>query len=44
MFLIFLTIWVLGWNDVGYHNEQVISPNIDRLASEGITLGRNQVE
>ena len=44
MFLIFLPIWVVGWNDVGYHNEQVISPNIDRLASEGITLGRNQVE
>ena len=32
----------VGWNDVGYHNEQVISPNIDRLASEGIILGRNQ--
>ena len=22
----------LGWNDVGYHGSQVISPNIDRLA------------
>ena len=32
----------VGWNDVGYHNDKVISPNIDRLASEGITLGRNQ--
>ena len=42
MFLIFLPIWVVGWNDVGYHNEQVISPNIDLLASEGIILGRNQ--
>ena len=43
MFLIFLPISVVGWNDVGYHNEQVISPNIDRLANEGITLGKNQV-
>ena len=22
----------LGWNDVGYHNENVSTPNIDRLA------------
>ena len=28
----------LGWNDVGYHGPQVISPNIDRLAREGVEL------
>jgi len=28
----------LGWKDVGYHGSQVISPNIDRLAREGVEL------
>lgn len=27
-----------GWNDVGYHNSQIKTPNIDRLASEGAEL------
>jgi arylsulfatase B len=30
----------LGWNDVGYHGSEVRTPNIDRLASEGIKLER----
>ena len=34
----------LGYNDVGYHNSDVISPNIDRLASEGIILERSYVQ
>ena len=34
----------LGYNDVGYHNSEVISPNIDRLASEGIILERSYVQ
>lgn len=28
----------LGWNDVGYHNERMKTPNIDALAGEGIKL------
>ena len=28
----------LGWNDVGYHNENVSTPNIDRLAKAGDEL------
>lgn len=27
-----------GWNDVGYHNQQIITPNIDRLAQNGVEL------
>ena len=27
-----------GWNDVGYHNEEIISPNIDSLARGGVIL------
>ena len=30
----------LGWNDVGYHNENVSTPNIDRLAKAGVELDR----
>ena len=26
----------LGWNDVGYHGSQIETPNIDRLAREGV--------
>jgi len=30
----------LGWGDVGYTHSQVRTPNINRLAEEGITLRR----
>ena len=30
----------MGWNDVGYHNPGVSTPNIDRLAKNGIELDR----
>jgi arylsulfatase B len=30
----------LGWGDVGYHGSEILTPNIDRLASEGIILNR----
>ncbi|WDQ15976.1 arylsulfatase [Rhodopirellula sp. P2] len=30
----------LGWNDVGYHGSDIRTPNIDRLASESVTLDR----
>ena len=26
-----------GWNDIGYHNPEVISPNLDQLAREGVS-------
>lgn len=28
----------LGWNDIGFHNSHIDSPNIDALASVGIEL------
>ena len=34
----------LGWNDVGYHNSSVRTPNIDRLAKQGIELDRFYVD
>ncbi len=30
----------LGWNDVGYHGSAITTPNIDRLAAEGVELHR----
>ena len=30
----------LGWNDVSYHGGRIPTPNIDRIASEGVELDR----
>lgn len=30
----------LGWNDVGYHGSEIRTPNIDRIAREGVELDR----
>jgi arylsulfatase B len=30
----------LGWHDVGYHGSEIVTPNIDRLASTGIEFDR----
>lgn len=30
-----------GWNDLGYKNKLISSPNLDRLAMEGIRLTRH---
>ena len=34
----------LGWNDVGYHGSPIETPNIDRIAQEGIELDRFYVQ
>ena len=28
----------LGWSDVGFHGSKIRTPNIDKLASEGVIL------
>jgi arylsulfatase A-like enzyme len=30
----------MGWNDVGYHDSEIRTPHIDRLAAEGLELDR----
>ncbi|MEM1219277.1 MAG: sulfatase-like hydrolase/transferase, partial [Bacteroidota bacterium] len=30
----------MGWNDVGYHGSEIRTPNLDRLATEGVELNR----
>ena len=34
----------LGWNDVGYHDSTLRTPNIDNLAKRGIELNRFYVD
>ncbi len=34
----------VGYNDVGYHNPDVITPNIDSLAKEGVTFEKSYVQ
>lgn len=29
-----------GWNDIGYHNKEVKTPNLDKLAANGVRLNR----
>ena len=42
--LIMTVIDDLGWSDVGYHNPDLQTPNINRLASEGVKLERYYVQ
>src|SRR5690606_29277976 len=32
-----------GWNDIGYHNPNIQTPNLDRLAAEGVRLDQHYV-
>ena len=41
MNIIFILLDDLGWNDVGLHNLNVSTPNINQLAIEGCELTRN---
>ena len=36
--LVFIISDDLGWNDVGYHNPQVNTPNLDRLCARGVRM------
>ena len=38
------TLIFSGFNDIGYRNPEVISPNLDKLANEGVILDRNYVQ
>ncbi|KAK3596805.1 hypothetical protein CHS0354_036645 [Potamilus streckersoni] len=34
----------LGWNDVGWHNPQMYTPNLDKLARNGVILNSSYVQ
>ncbi|XP_064601366.1 arylsulfatase B-like [Liolophura sinensis] len=42
--VIFIVADDLGWNDVSWHNPQIISPNLDRLARNGVILNSSYVQ
>ncbi|XP_046566778.1 arylsulfatase B-like [Haliotis rubra] len=42
--IIFIVADDLGWNDVGYRNPQMITPNLDRLAKAGVILNSSYVQ
>jgi arylsulfatase A-like enzyme len=33
-----------GWNDIGYHNSEMRTPHLDRLAKEGLELDCHYVQ
>src|SRR2546425_5749862 len=36
--IVFLLADDLGWKDVGYHGSEIQTPNIDRMAAQGVRL------
>ncbi|XP_077995097.1 arylsulfatase I-like [Glandiceps talaboti] len=42
--IVFILADDLGWGDIGYNNPYVISPTIDTLAREGVTLNQSYVQ
>ena len=42
--IIFILADDLGFNDIGYNNPEVITPNINDLAANGVILDRNYVQ
>ncbi|XP_035825596.1 arylsulfatase B [Aplysia californica] len=42
--VVFMVVDDLGWNDVGFNNPDIISPNIDSLAHGGVILDHAYVQ
>ena len=38
--MVILLVDDLGWGDVGYHNENAVSPHIDGIAAQGVEFER----
>lgn len=42
--ILLLLVDDLGWSDVGYHGSKIRTPNVDKLASEGVILDSYYVQ
>ncbi|XP_052787636.1 arylsulfatase I-like [Mya arenaria] len=42
--IIFMVADDLGWNDVGWHNDQMFTPNLDNMARAGVILNSSYVQ
>lgn len=42
--IVFVLVDDLGWDDIGYHNPDIISPNLNKLANNGIKLDNYYVQ
>merc|ERR1719375_1275315 len=42
--LVMMVLDDVGWSDVGYHGSDFPTPNIDRLATEGVRLEKYYVQ
>ncbi|HEC03583.1 MAG TPA: twin-arginine translocation signal domain-containing protein, partial [Phycisphaerales bacterium] len=41
--IIFIIADDMGWADIGYHNSEVMTPNLDKLARQSVRLERHYV-
>lgn len=41
--VLFILIDDMGWGDIGYNSDDILSPNLDRLAEEGLKLNQHYV-
>jgi arylsulfatase A-like enzyme len=41
--MVFVLADDLGWGDIGYHDSDIRTPHLDRLAAEGVRLNRHYV-
>ncbi|XP_064623534.1 arylsulfatase B-like [Lineus longissimus] len=42
--ILFIVADDLGWNDVGWHNPDMLTPNLDTLAKQGVILENSYVQ
>ena len=42
--IVFIVADDLGYNDVSWHNPDILSPNLARLAKEGVVLEQHYVQ
>ena len=42
--ILFVFVDALGWSDVGFHGSKIQTPNVDKLAKEGVILDSYYVQ